>query len=523
MMARPWTRIPALPLTPTQAEPLLRAENISKRFGRTRALDNVSVAFFAGEVHALMGENGAGKSTLGKIIAGVHRQDLGTIWLRNGSLPPGSVQSAAAAGVRLVHQELAQCPHLSVAENLCLHAPPRSRLRTVSRLRMLERAATLLESLEPTIDPRAPLGSLSPGHRQIVQIAAALDPSSPPSVIIFDEPTSSLSAAETERLLAIVRRLAAQGLAVIYVSHRMAEIFACCDRITVLRDGCHIATTRTPVIDEPSLVEQMIGRKLEAVPHTRAVPSSPATPALTVHGLSTPGKLRGISLELAPGEILGVGGLVGAGRSELLDAIFGLDPRARGRISVLGRPLRPHSPVAATRAGIGYTPEDRKLQGLFFELSIADNLVLPVAQSLAPAGLRSPKRERSLAAARLSGFQIKAPSPRASPATLSGGNQQKVLLARWMTQGVRILLLDEPTRGIDVGTKAEIHRMIRAAADRGTAILLVSSEMPELLALSDRILVMSDGRLTGDLSGREMTQAGVLRLATDMNADETVA
>lgn len=532
---------------------ILRAEGISKSFGITRALDNVSVSFLAGEVHALMGENGAGKSTLGKVIAGLHRQDSGTVTIDGRALRPGSIEDAFHAGVRIVHQELAQCPNLTVAENLCLHDLPRTRAGLIDERAMRIRAARLLQRLEPGIDVCAPLGSLSPGHRQIVQIASSLDDRAEAGhapgqghaakVIVLDEPTSSLSIAEVDRLLEIVRRLAAEGITIIYVSHRMGEIFAVCDRVTVLRDGRFVATSSVQSsgapgppraaggIDEAALVEQMIGRKVPPPVRRDRPRDSAGHKALVVRGVSSPGSrrpgggaaaatpLHDISLGLSPGEILGIGGLVGAGRSELLDAIFGLDPHATGTISVGGQTLaesgRHPGPRAAIAAGIGYVPEDRKLQGLFFQLGVGENIVVPVMQRLAAAiGIRRRTSERSLIAQRMREFQVKTAGAEAVPGSLSGGNQQKLLIARWMGRDTRVLLLDEPTRGIDVGTKAQIYDLVRAAADRGLAVVLVSSEMPELLALSDRIVVLSDGRLTGELTGSEMTQGNILRLAT---------
>lgn len=516
-------------MTAADQAPLLRVERISKRFGITQALDDVSVEFRAGEVHALMGENGAGKSTLGKIIAGLHRQDSGTVSIAGRPLPPGSLQDAFAAGVRIVHQELAQCPNLTVAENLCLHDLPRTRWGTIDRRAMVRRAAGLLERIEPGIDPRALLGALSPGRRQIVQIAAALDDRSTGAdgsghaarVIVFDEPTSSLSLTETERLLKVIRQLAAEGLTIIYVSHRMGEIFACCDRATVLRDGKFVATTPIRELDEPGLIEQMIGRRLEIASRRTPAAGPDRKPLLEVKGISSPGKLRGVSLSVAPGEILGIGGLVGAGRSELLDALFGVDPEATGEVAVGGKRVPRGSARASIRAGIGYVPEDRRLQGLFFQLGVAENILVPIMPRLARAGIRSRRAERGVTAARMRDFQVKAASPAALPGSLSGGNQQKLLIARWMSDSVRVLLLDEPTRGIDVGTKAEVYRLVRAAADRPenpAAIILVSSEMPELLSLSDRIIVLAGGRLAGELRGGEMTQANILKLATSETA-----
>lgn len=540
---------------------LLRAEHISKRFGITQALNDVSVSFYAGEVHALMGENGAGKSTLGKVIAGLHRPDTGSVTILDPSgsarlLKPGSIDDAFDAGVRIVHQELAQCPNLSVAENLSLHDIPTTRLGLVDRRAMAERAARLVHKLDPGIDVETPLGRLAPGRRQICQIAAALDDDrtagkSGARVIVFDEPTSSLSIAEADRLLEITRRLAAEGITIIYVSHRMGEIFAVCDRVTVLRDGRFIATSDVASIDEPTLVEQMIGRRLQApAPRAPAGPASPAAgneqesaalrelaggparplvisePLLQVRGLNSPGRLHDVSLDVRPGEIVGLGGLVGSGRSEVLDAIFALDRRASGDVRVAGRAVNSSGPGARNgpiASGIGYVPEDRRLQGLFPQLGCDENIVTPFMPRLAHAlGIRSAGRERAVVGNRLREFQVKCAGPAALPGSLSGGNQQKLLIARWMGRTSRVLLLDEPTRGIDVGTKSEIYRLVRAAADGGAAVLLVSSEMPELLALSDRILVMCEGRISGELRGADMTQANILRLATrEERADRT--
>lgn len=516
---------------------LLVCEHISKRFGITQALDDVSVSFAAGEVHALMGENGAGKSTLGKVISGLHKQDAGRVIIAGRELKAGSIEDAFNAGIRIVHQELAQCPNLSVAENLCLHDLPRGALGMVDRARMAERAARLVHRIEPSIDVTAELGSLSPGHRQICQIAASLDDQIRPGaerarVIVFDEPTSSLSISETERLLDVVRRLACDGLTIIYVSHRMSEIFACCDRVTVLRDGKYVATSLVKDMTEPDLVEQMIGRRIATPTARLRTPGGEAAalrglggakhkieesaaPKLEVRGMSSPGKLEDVSFAVRPGEVLGIGGLVGSGRSELLDAIFALDPHARGEVLIDGTPVDRSSPRSLIAAGVGYVPEDRRLQGLFFDLSVSENIVAPYMDRLAHAlGLRDLREERRVVTDRIREFQVKAASLASLPNELSGGNQQKLLIARWMHADSAVLLLDEPTRGIDVGTKAEIYKLIHKAADRGAAIVLVSSEMPELLAMSDRIIVMADGRCQGELCGDEMTQVNILTLAT---------
>jgi ABC-type sugar transport system ATPase subunit len=421
---------------------------------------------------------------------------------------------------------------------------PVSRSGLVDFAKMERRAERLVHRLDPKINVRQSLGDLSPGKRQICQIAAALDDGTEDGdasnaghggarVIVLDEPTSSLSIAEADRLLQIARQLAAEGITIIYVSHRMGEIFAVCDRVTVLRDGKYVATSEIKGLDEPTLVHQMIGRRLET-PRGRAFASAEAggkasQPSLEVQSLSSPVGLKDITLSVRPGEVVGIGGLVGCGRSEVLNAIFGLDPAAKGVIRCMGRPLAGRDggkafglspghhkgPRVAIASGLGYLPEDRRNQGLFFELGIDENIVMPFMARMASwLGLRSMRAEREQVAGKIAEFQVKCASPALSPGTLSGGNQQKLLIARWMGGTTRVLMLDEPTRGIDVGTKAEVYRLVRKAADSGVAVLLVSSEMPELLALSDRILVMCEGRISGELRGDDMTQEKILRLAT---------
>ena len=535
---------------PEPTSPNLIATNISKRFGHTQALEDVSVSFLPGEVHALMGENGAGKSTLGKVLAGLHAQNEGTVVINGRKLIPGSLDDAFHAGIRIVHQELAQCPNLSVAENLCLHDMPK-RGFVVDFAEMERRAAKLVHQLDPSIDVTKPLGYLSPGRRQICQIAASLDRDDEGNmiakVIVFDEPTSSLSISEASVLMDITRDLAEQGLTIIYVSHRMSEIFTCCDRVTILRDGKFVATNVVSEIDEPTLVEQMIGRRIETLEsrnngskqsvETRALraefgsdhaaPDHSLAPRLTIRSVNSPGKLVDCSLDLYPGEVLGIGGLVGAGRSELFDAIFNIDTRAKGSIKVDGQEILGKGIRAAIDAGVGlgYVPEDRRIQGLFFNLGIDENIIAPIMHKIAGfGGVRNRKEEISTVEKRIARFQIKTASlSNTTPGELSGGNQQKLLIARWMTQNTKVLLLDEPTRGIDVGTKSEIYKLIREAADEGLSILLVSSEMPELLALSDRILVMGDGQIKGELNSDEMTQINILTLATSETQSKTHA
>jgi ABC-type sugar transport system ATPase subunit len=511
-------------------DPFLVVDSVTKRFGPTVALSDVSLSMRKGEVHALMGENGAGKSTLGKAIAGLHKPDTGSITLAGRPLILGSVKDAYDAGIRIVHQELAQCPNLTVAENLCLHDMPAGLKPlgwNIDYRAMNDRAARLLIDLAPEIDVQAPLGSLAPGRRQIVQIASSLDNGGDerknPRVVIFDEPTSSLSVAEADRLMAIVRRLAGQGLLAIYVSHRMNEIFACCDRVSVLRDGKFVATNVIKDIDENTLVSQMIGRTIDTSTKVQRTVAATALPVLEVNAIASPGRLQKASLAVRAGEILGIGGLVGAGRSELLDAIFGLDPHATGEVRVAGRPMRVGNPRTSIALGLGYVPEDRRLQGLYFQMGIDENILMPTMPLLARLGIRNPLGEHRLTKEQMLRLQVKAATTRSLPGELSGGNQQKVLIARWLTARTKVLLLDEPTRGIDVGTKHEIYKLVRQAADAGLAVLLVSSEMPELLNLSDRILVMAEGRLTGELRGPDMTQENILRLAALSSATATPA
>ena len=496
----------------------LVARNISKRFGITQALDDVTVSFRSGEVHALMGENGAGKSTLGKVIAGLHKQDSGVVELDGQPLPSGSIAEAFKRGVRIVHQELAQCPNMSVAENLTLHDIP-SRFGFVRKHEMHERASALLRRLDPGIDVEQPLGLLPPGRRQIVQIASALEDrghAGAPRVIVFDEPTSSLSVAEADRLLEITRDLANRGLTVIYVSHRMGEIFQVCDRVSVLRDGKYVATNIVKEIDEPTLVEQMIGRRIETARRAEFASNNTLDKTLLeVRNLSAPPIVRDVSFDVRAGEVVGVGGLVGSGRSELLNAVFGLETATAGRVIAGGTDVTKSDARGRIRSGMGYVPEDRRLQGLFFDLGLDENITLPFMAQLAKLlGMRSKVGEGDLVKRKMTDFRVKAASSSSLPGELSGGNQQKLLIARWMGKDTRVLLLDEPTRGIDVGTKAEVYKLIREAAASGTAVVLVSSEMPELLALSDRVLVMCDGTISGELRGDDLTQANILRLAT---------
>ncbi len=483
-------------------------EGVTKRFPGVLALDRVSFAIESGSCHALIGENGAGKSTLGKILAGVYTADAGTIRLDGRPIAPASPLEARRLGIAMVHQELAFCPNLSVAENLCLGDLPRRR-GFVDRAALRQRARVMLASIHADVDPDAIIGTLSTGREQLVQIAAAVGTGA--KIIVMDEPTSSLSAGETRELFALVRRLQERGITLIYVSHRMTELFELCDSITVLRDGRHVATERIAGTTPARVVTQMIGRELR--PDTpRHLSREPGAELLRVNGLGSPGKFRDIGLSVRAGEIVGVAGLVGAGRSETLQAIFGLDPEATGEVVVKGKTIPPRSIEAALAAGLGLLPEDRKRQGLVLGLNCRENTALASLPGLSRFGWVRRAEERSLAQRYQERLRVKAPSLESLVGGLSGGNQQKVALAKWLARGCDVLLIDEPTRGVDVGAKAEIYALLDELACEGKALLVVSSELPELIGLCRRILVLREGGLAGELPRAEFGEAALMRL-----------
>ncbi len=487
--------------------PIISFRRVEKRFPGVRALEEVSFDIARGSCHALCGENGAGKSTLGKLLAGIDVPDGGEILLDGRAVRFDSPRDALAAGVGIVHQELAFCENMSVAENLCLGALPR-RGPFVDRPAVARRGRQLLEAIEATIDVHRLLGDLSVAEQQVVQIASAVGGGA--RVIIFDEPTSSLSEQEADHLYALMGRLHARGVTCVYVSHRMPEIFRLCDTITVLRDGRHVTTQPACALDEAALVELMIGRRLDLYLPKQSR-REPGEVILRVDELSSPGKFDEVSLEVRAGEIVGLAGLVGAGRSDVAKAIFGLDPAAAGRVEVAGKPLPGGSPIAAMQAGLGLVPEDRKRQGFIPQLSGSQNLALPVLPRLARWGWLPAGAERALGEEAFGRLNLRAPNLDVATVGLSGGNQQKIVFAKWLAARCRLLILDEPTRGVDVGAKSEIHSLIRDLAEAGTGILLISSELPELIALSTRILVLREGRMVGALP-RGADQGSLIRL-----------
>jgi ABC-type sugar transport system ATPase subunit len=481
---------------------------ITKRFPGVVALDNVSLVVRRGSCHGLVGENGAGKSTLGKILAGIHQPDEGHVRVGESRVRFATPRDALAAGVAMVHQELAFCENMSVAENLCLGRLPQCAL-WVRRGCLRQEATRRLTAIGATsIDPSRPLGELPVAEQQMVQIAAAVG--SGARILIFDEPTSSLSEVESRRLLELIGRLRGEGVTSIYVSHRLEEVFRVCDTVTVLRDGRIVETRAAGEWDEASLVATMIGRPFEAY-FPGHLAATPGEELLRVEGLSSPGKFQDVSLTLRAGEIVGLAGLVGAGRTQLAEALFGLDRAARGRVLLRGEPVSIRRPGDALALGIGLIPEDRKRHGLILPMSAVANISMPILERLARLGWVMRGRERTMARGFFDRMSVRAPGLDTAVAALSGGNQQKIVLAKWLAAQCRVLLVDEPTRGVDVGAKAEIHALIDELARQGSAILLISSELPEVINLSTRILALRNGRIVGETPRAEATQETLLR------------
>ncbi|MFI5232506.1 MAG: sugar ABC transporter ATP-binding protein [Gemmatimonadales bacterium] len=492
----------------------VRFLGVTKRFPGVVALRGVSFDVAKGTCHAVCGENGAGKSTLGKLLSGIDRPDEGTIEIDGRPVRFLSPAEALAAGVAMVHQELASCSNLSVAENLCLGKLP-SRWKFVNRPAMHARAAELLADIGAEIDTSRAMSALNVAEQQLVQIASAVG--SGARVIVFDEPTSSLSEREAVRLYDLVGRLTAGGATLLYVSHRMPEIFRLCGQITVLRDGEHVATRAAGETSERELVQLMIGRHLEqrTPVHLAATPGS-AT--LDVRDLGSRGKFEQVSFSLRAGEVLGLAGLVGAGRSEIAKALFGLDPNVTGSVAVHGAPTRIRSARDAMRLGIGLVPEDRKVEGLVLSMGSLSNVTLPLLDQLSRATWIRRRDEQALGRKYFERLRVKVAGNDAPASGLSGGNQQKLVLARWLAAGSRILILDEPTRGVDVGAKAELHEWIAQLAADGHAILLISSELPELLYLSSRVMVLRHGRVVGEVARGEATEERVLGLMAGVSS-----
>ena len=497
---------------------MLSGSGISKNFLGVHALRNVSFTLQAGEVHALMGENGAGKSTLMKIFSGVEPDFAGAMHIDGQEVRFTSVRDAEAAGVAIIHQELNLVPELTVAENIFLGREPLLAGLFVNRRKAVTNARALLNRLGIDLDPETRIGNLRVGEQQLVEIAKALSVSA--RILIMDEPTSALSPAECRRLFAIIRQLASAGVAIIYISHRIEEVMLLADRVTVLRDGCHVVTEPIGALTQEKIITAMVGRERLGI--TPQAPGAAGRIVLSVRDLSFEVSTRkgwrtvlnGVSFDVHEGEIFGIGGLLGSGRTEILETIFGSSiGRRGGEVRLDGEAVSIASPRDARRHGLAMVTEDRKAKGLHLLASVRDNIALPSLGTIARFGLRSFAREARLAEREVKELGIRCTGTGQIAGTLSGGNQQKVVIGKWLATQPRVLLLDEPTRGIDVGAKQEIYELIFGLARRGLAIVLVSSELPELLLLADRILVVSEGWPRGVLRRNTASEEAIMRLA----------
>ncbi|TAE25822.1 MAG: sugar ABC transporter ATP-binding protein [Cytophagales bacterium] len=486
---------------------MLELHNISKLFPGVTALDGVSLTVQSGEIHALCGENGAGKSTLLNLLTGNLQPSSGQLRINGGAVVIDGPAHAAKLGISIVYQHLSVVDNLTVAENIFVNRQPRNRFGLIQYRTLYADTQALLNRLNLTdIRPESRVADLSPGQKQMVEIAKAL--SQNPDMLLLDEPTASLTDRETNTLFTLLRQLRQQGKAIVYISHRLTEIFALADRVSVLKDGQYQGTFPTNELTTDGLIRLMVGRDLLA---NTTESAATGEVLLSVSGLSG-GRFRDVSFTLHRGEILGLAGLIGAGRTEIAQAIFGMDAHKKGEISLRGAIVNIQHPADAVKLGIGYLPEERKTLGLFADQSVAGNIVAvkPPASGAWYAG----RRVLALAETYRQQLRIRTPSVQTRVDSLSGGNQQKVMLARWLLTDPDVLMVDEPTHGIDVGAKAEIYELLRQLAGQGKAILLISSELPELLNLADRILVVRDGQLSGELSRAEATEESIMNLAT---------
>jgi inositol transport system ATP-binding protein len=490
---------------------LLEVEGLRKEFPGVLALDGVSLQVQAGTVHAVMGENGAGKSTLMKIIAGVHPPDSGTVKLRGRPVHLGSPREALQQGIAMIHQELNLMPSMTVAENVWIGREPLNRLGFVDHAELRRRTAELFLRLGIETDPSLRVAELSVAERQMIEIAKAL--SRDADLLIMDEPTSALTDKETRHLFDIIRELKLQGRGVLYITHRLNEVFEVADEISVLRDGRHIGTRPASGTTAEELIRWMVGRELtQMFPRGEAVAGRAV---LAVRGLGLEGRFREVSFDLRAGEILGVAGLIGAGRSNLAETLFGLTPASSGTIAIEGRVVVIAHPSDAVKKGMAFLTEDRKESGCFLPLDVLSNLTLAALnQRFVRAGFVDHVEAASECERVAASLRLRTPGLDEPVMNLSGGNQQKVLIGRWLLTGSRILILDEPTRGIDVGAKAEIHRLIAELAREGAAVLMISSDLPEVLGMSDRVMVMHEGRVTGFLGREEADQVRIMTLAS---------
>jgi ribose transport system ATP-binding protein len=484
--------------------PRLQFVGISKLFPAVRALSDVSFSVGAGEIHGLLGENGAGKSTLLRILSGVYRPTAGSVLIDGKPVTLANPVAARAAGVAMIHQELQQVPRLSVAQNMFLGHPLTRGGIFVARREQERRAAEALAAIDPSIDPAAPLGTLKVAQRQIVEIARALLDRA--RIVAMDEPTSSLTPSEFERLAEVITGLARDGVAVVYVSHKLDEVFGICQRATIMRDGVVVDSVDLASLSEKAVVAMMVGRELAQEHHNS---HASGEVMLSVRGLASATKVRDVSFDLHRGEVLGIAGLVGSGRTELLRLLAGVDRASAGTIAIDGKATRFSSPRDAIAAGIGLVPEERKREGIVPLRSITSNMALASMGVFAPRGVIDHTRLKRVAAEKMSRVNLR-PFLLDRPIRLfSGGNQQKAIIGRWLAAGTRILLFDEPTRGIDVGAKAEIYHLIEELAAEGHSVIVVSSELPEVIRLADRVLVMRDGTIAAELDRNDISEPAI--------------
>lgn len=490
---------------------ILRAAGISKSFAKNKVLDNVSIDIEAGRVHAVVGENGAGKSTLMKIIGGIYKPDEGTLTLDGQPVSFVDPMHAIRSGISIVHQELSLVPNLSVAQNVFSHREKANRLGFIRWSKLFQETRAIFDRIGVDIDPTMLVGDLSIGMQQIVEIAKALSLNA--KVLILDEPTSSLSEKEVERLYSIVRDLKAKGVAIVFISHKLTEVFKISDTISVLRDGKLVNTVSTADTSRDELIKMMVGRDLGSLYPPRS--SRIGEEFFSVKGLSRSPQFQNVSFSLCRGEILGFAGLVGSGRTEVARAIFGADRLDSGQIELEGHSLRITSPRDAIKHGICYLTEDRKALGLYLMMSVKDNIVAAALRTLATRmGVIKHHEVGKTSRHFVDHLKVRPADDRVRVLNLSGGNQQKVLLSQWLSARPRVLIVDEPTRGVDVGAKAEIHSHLRALAESGVGVIVISSELPEVLGISDRIAVFSEGRITATLDAGEATEEKIMKYAT---------
>lgn len=497
------------PVEASSAAPLLELRNISKEFPGVKALDDVSFAIHPGEVHMLLGENGAGKSSLMKILCGAYNADAGEFYCKGDKVTITSTADAQKLGIAVIFQEFSLVPFLDIAQNIYLGREPKGRLPgTINRRKILADARRVLESIGFDIDPSIIVDKLGVAQQQMVEIAKAI--SQDARILVMDEPTAALSDRETELLFALIARLKADGVAIVYISHRMAEVFALGDRITVLRDGRRIDQLRPSEVTADQLVRMMVGRTVDMT-YPRHFAEQPGELLLEVKGLSSTTGISDINIEVRRGEIVGLCGLVGSGRTEVARAIFGADPVTEGEISFDGKLISGEPEVAAQR-GIALIPESRKSEGLALLRSVGDNLVVSALKKLFPSGLYDPRGAQRTADGLIRQLRIATPGPRQPVGLLSGGNQQKVVIGKWLAAGAKLFIFDEPTRGIDVGAKSEIFALIDRLVAEGAAALMISSEQIEICHVCDRAYVMRDGRIAGHLGRSELTEENIVRL-----------